>query len=76
MTPDKPITLTAGIALDDWKLPVFRKRLEAAGYAYRDAGGFTANTTILTVETDDMLALKRVIEACQAECHEMKRANK
>lgn len=61
-----------GIAVDDWKLPVFRKRLTEAGYEYRDAGGFTADTTLLTVEGDDMLALKRVLEACQAECRKTK----
>lgn len=60
--------MKAGIAVDDWKLPVFRKRLTEAGYQYEDAGPFTGDTTILTVETDDMLALKKVIEACQAEC--------
>lgn len=68
--------MKAGIALDDWKLPVFRKRLEAAGYEYHDAGGLTANTTVLTVETSDILRLKRVIEECQAECRKMKKGNK
>lgn len=60
--------MKVGIALDDWKLPVFRKRLTEAGYEYEDAGSFTPGTTILTVETDDMLALKKVIEGCQSEC--------
>lgn len=60
--------MKAAIAVDDWKLPIFRKRLEAAGYEYTDAGAFTGDTTILTVEATDMLALKKVIEQCQAEC--------
>ena len=60
--------MKAGIAVDNWKLPVFRKRLTEAGFHYEDAGAFTCDTTILTVETDDMLALKSVIEKCQAEC--------
>lgn len=64
--------MKAGIAVDDWKLPVFRKRLTAAGYDYRDAGQLIGDTTLLQVETNDILALKRVLEACQAECRKMK----
>jgi hypothetical protein len=60
--------MKAGIILDDWKLPVFRKRLTAAGYTYTDAGGLAHDTTVLTVETDNVLGLKSVLEACQTEC--------
>lgn len=60
--------MKAGIAVDDWKLPVFRERLTQAGYEYTDGGALTADTTLLTVETNNMLALKKVIEKCQAEC--------
>ena len=60
--------MKAGIAVDDWKLPVVRKRLTEAGYEYVDAGPLTADTTLLQVETADVLALKKVIEKCQAEC--------
>lgn len=60
--------MKAGIAVDNWKLPVFRRRLSDAGYEYQDGGALTADTTMLTVETNDMLALKKVIEKCQAEC--------
>lgn len=60
--------MKAAIAVDNWKLPVFRKRLKAAGYEYEDAGAFTGDTTILTVKTDNILALKGVLEKCQAEC--------
>jgi hypothetical protein len=68
--------MKAGIALDDWKLPVFRKRLAAAGYQYTDAGALVAGTTILTVETDNILALKAVLEECQAECRKMGKGGK
>ena len=64
--------MKAGIAVDDWKLPVFRRRLEAAGYSYTDAGRLIGDTTLLQVETNDMLKLKKVLEECQAECREMK----
>lgn len=60
--------MKAGIAVDNWKLPVFRKRLTEAGYVYKDAGALTHDTTLLQVETDDMIALTAVIAACQAEC--------
>lgn len=60
--------LKAGIAVDDWKLPVFRKRLEEAGYTYEDRGPLTGDTTMLSVETDDIRALAGVLEKCQAEC--------
>ena len=65
--------MKAGIAVDNWKLPVFRRRLEAAGYKYEDGGGLTPEATVLMVETADILALKRVIEACQNECRKAKR---
>lgn len=60
--------MKAGIAVDDWKLPVFRRLLAEAGYEYSDGGALTAGTTLLTVETQDMLALKKVLERCQSEC--------
>lgn len=63
--------MKAAIAVDDWKLPAFRERLTEAGYSYEDGGAFAADCTILTVETDNMLALKKVVEACQAECRKV-----
>ncbi|MEJ7831302.1 MAG: hypothetical protein WKF79_00165 [Nocardioides sp.] len=60
--------MKAGIALDDWKLPVFRKRLSEAHYVYEDAGSPSPGVTMLHVETDDTAALAKVIIACQAEC--------
>lgn len=64
--------MKAAIAVDNWKLPVFRKLLADAGYSYQDGGAFTGDTTILTVETSDVLALKTVVEQCQAECRKAK----
>lgn len=60
--------MRAGIVVDNWKLPIFRKRLTEAGYTYTDAGGLTPDTTVLTVETDNMLKLKDVVEVCQKAC--------
>ena len=58
--------MKAGIAVDNWKLPFFRKRLTDAGYVYHDGGALTHDTTLLTVEADDVSALGRVIADCQA----------
>lgn len=60
--------MIAGIAVDDWKLPIFRKRLEEAGFSYEDAGALTHGTTMLRVETKNMRALEIVVRECQAEC--------
>ena len=60
--------MKAGIALDNWKLPVFRKRLTDAGFTYTDAGGLTHDTTVLMVVTDDAARLAKVVQECQAEC--------
>ena len=64
--------MKAGIVLDDWKLPVFRKRLAEAGYAFKEVGHFTANTSVLTIETEFPANLKIVVEGCQAECARQK----
>ena len=76
MTPETddcaPRAQTAGIAVDNCKLPVFRRRLKEAGYEYEDAGPVTGDTTLLTVKTTDMLALKQLLGKCQVECREMK----
>lgn len=53
------------IAVDDWKLKIFREKLTEAGYEYTDAGAFTADTTILTVETDNIFKLQGVLKDCQ-----------
>jgi hypothetical protein len=64
--------MRAGIAIDNWKLPVFRKRLTDAGYEYTDGGPITGDTTLLRVETDDLPKLAKVVAACQAECAKQK----
>lgn len=66
--------MRAGIAVDNWKLPVFRKRLTEAGYGYEDGGALTADATLLMVETNNILALKKVIERCLVECHTSRRS--
>jgi hypothetical protein len=64
--------MRAGIAIDNWKLPVFRERLTDAGYEYTDGGPLIGDTTLLRVETDDLPKLATVVAACQAECAKQK----
>ena len=64
--------MKAGIAVDDYKLSIYRAGLEKAGYAYTDAGALTVATTLLHVETDDLEALRAVLERCELECREAK----
>lgn len=60
--------MKAGIALDDWKLPVFRQRLTEAGYTYEDAGAPMPGLTMLTVHFTDQEALTKVVRAANEEC--------
>lgn len=60
--------MKAGIVLDDWKLPVFRKALTEGGYAYEDKGEATIGTTLLHVEFTDPEHLRRVVEGAADEC--------
>lgn len=62
-------TLTAGVAVERWKVPIFHRRLKAAGYEFEEAVGGRAPLAIcvIKVKTTDPLALKGVLEACQAE---------
>ena len=52
----------AGIMLDDWKLPIFEKALDEAGFEYEQSPGITEYTLLLTVETDDLHALSEVVK--------------
>lgn len=63
-----------GIALDDWKLPIFRKRLTESGYVYNDAGALSSGVTLLTVDTEDVSGLESVVKKCQQECKDSKQS--
>lgn len=70
--------MKAGIAVDDWKLPIFRRRLTEAGFEYTDAGAIIGQTTMLHVEydADTFAKLTALVTACQADCARQKRNNK
>lgn len=65
---------TAGVVIDAWKLPVFKKHLEAAGYVYVERPGLTNNTLILIVEYEWVKDLQPIVEAANAECRDERRA--
>ena len=59
--------MKAGIAIDAWKLEIFERHLSQAGYAYEKSAGLTADTLMLCVETDNMIALEGVLRAANTE---------
>ena len=63
---------TAGIALDNWKLDIFKAHLDKAGYEYEEAGQLTEGTTILKVPYEDLLALQAVVITAYVECRRKK----
>jgi len=60
----------AGTAIDNWKLPIFKKHLDAAGYKYEEPVPFTEDTMILMVHYEWVHELQPIIEAAQRECAE------
>lgn len=57
----------AGVVIDSYKLPVFKKHLAAAGYGYTEHAGPTAMTLTLRVSYEWVAELKPVIEAAESE---------
>lgn len=62
------MTQTAGIAIDNWKLPIFKRHLDAGGFSYTEHPGLTADALVLKVETPTIAILQPVVEAAQQEC--------
>lgn len=65
---------TAGVVIDDWKLTVFRRHLDAAGCAYTEHSGVTDGTLTLRVRYEWVATLKPIIDAANMECANAKRA--
>lgn len=57
----------AAIAIDDWKLPIFERRLTQSGYAFTNVGVLVKGVLVLQVETDNVEALAVVIKAANDE---------
>lgn len=59
--------MKAGIAIDNWKFPIFERRLKQAGYSFKRADGLTMGSMILSVVTDNPEALGEVVKAANTE---------
>lgn len=59
--------MKAGIALDDWKLPIFKRHLAQSGYTHSEPVGLSAGTLLITVETPNPEALREVVLAANTE---------
>lgn len=58
---------TSGIIIDDWKLPIFKKTLDAEGYKYTEHSGKSPGLIVLNVETDNTAKLAPIVEKMNAE---------
>lgn len=64
---------TAGVVIDEWKLPIFKKHIDASGYSYTEHPGVTKDTLMLRVKYEWVADLKPIIEAANTECENAKR---
>lgn len=59
---------TIGIVVDDWKLPIFKKKLDDAGYSYTETPGLISETSLLKVEDAEVEKLGVVVKAAERMC--------
>ncbi|MHB1230245.1 MAG: hypothetical protein ACYCY3_08050 [Halothiobacillus sp.] len=64
---------TAAVVIDNWKLPIFKRHLDAAARTYTEYPGVTKNTLTLQVKYEWVADLKPIIEAANMECANAKR---
>lgn len=58
----------AGIVIDPWKLAIFTRHLNQAGYAFINDGNVSDEALALRVETTNLEALAGVVTAANTEC--------
>ena len=60
--------LTVGIAMDEWKLPIFSKVLNARGYNYSQHPGLTRGAVLLKVKVceKDIDNFKVLVESAES----------
>lgn len=58
----------AGVVIDAWKLPIFKKHLDEAGYNYQQFNGPTKGVITLQVEYVFVKDVQPIIEAANSEC--------
>lgn len=59
---------TAAVVIEPWKLPIFKKHLDAAGYTYTQHPGIAAGCLTLKVGYEWVSDLQPIIEAAVLEC--------
>jgi len=58
--------MIAGVAIDPWKLEIFKRHLDKAGFKYEVTVGDPI--TVISVTTEYAFILQPIIEAAQREC--------
>lgn len=61
-----------GIAVDDWKVPIFKEILTVEGYTFKVTDGLTTDMRMITVEAPEIKRIKSVVQKCQNKCAELK----
>lgn len=64
---------TAGVVLDTWKMPIFKKHLDGASRTYTEHPG-PYGTSILKIEYGLQEDLRPILEAAQNECATFKQS--
>ena len=66
--------ITAGIVVEDWKLPVFKRHLDKKKYSYEvvsfGSEGVFANCSSIKVKAETAEELKPIVGAAYKECRE------
>ena len=62
----------AAIAIDKWKLSIFKRHLSDAGYQFEQHPGFNDATLVLTVMTSSAKELEVVVRAANTEAQKTK----
>lgn len=57
----------AGIAIDAWKLSIFQRHLQQAGYTFENKGALPSGALLLRVDTTNLEALATVVKAADTE---------
>lgn len=66
--------MIAGVVLDSWKLPIFKKHLDTAGYTYTEHPGLTPDSTLLKVTCDYAYQLMPIVKAAAYEAAKEKKS--
>ena len=66
--------MRAAVVVDSWKLPIFERHLQQSSYTYTIAeivDGALKDTTLLTIETENVQALYSVLKDAHKECTDL-----